>query len=112
MFFVYLSFFCNTFLFLTIAIYMYADVGAERPADLSHIARRAQPTADPQVEGGAGDELLQNLEALTRGIPDYARLVDVPFPYQRHTVGVLTRIHRLLRCLVRAVTCYHENHHE
>ena len=79
---------------------MYADVAAERPADLYHIARRAQPAADPQVEGDAGDDLVQNLEALTRGIPDYARLADVPFAYQRHTVGVPSRVHRLLRRLV------------
>ena len=91
---------------------MYADVGAERPADLSRIAWRVQPTADPQVEGGVGDELVQNLEALTRGIPDYARLADVPFAYQRHIVGVPTRVHRLLRRLVRAVTCYHEHHRD
>ena len=47
---------------------MYTDVGAERPADLPHNVRRAQPAADPQVEGE--DDLVQNLEALTRGIPD------------------------------------------
>ena len=88
--------------------YMYADVGAERPADLPHNVRRAQPAADPQVEGE--DDLVQNLEALTRGIPDYGRLADVPRAYQRHTVGVSTRVHRLLRRLVRAVTCYHEHH--
>ena len=85
---------------LTKAIYMYADVGAERPASLSHIAQRVQPAADPQVEGGVGEELVPNLEGLTRGIPDYARLADVPFAYQRHTVGVPTRVHRLLRRLV------------
>ena len=55
---------------------MYADVGAERPADLPHNVRRAQPAAYPQVEGE--DDLVQNLEALTRGIPDYGRLADVP----------------------------------
>ena len=42
---------------------MYADVGAERPADLPHSVRRAQPAADPRVEGE--DDLVQNLEALT-----------------------------------------------
>ena len=86
---------------------MYTDVGAERPTDLPHNVQRAQPTADPQVEGE--DDLVQNLEALTRGIPNYGRLVDVLRAYQRHTVGVSTRVHRLLRCLVRAVTCYHEH---
>ena len=39
-------------------IYMYADVGAERPTDLSHIARRAQPAADPQVGDDADDDLV------------------------------------------------------
>ena len=93
-------------------MYVYADVGPERPAGLSPIARRVQPTADPQIEGAAGEELVQNLEGLTRGILDYTRLADVPFAYQRHTVGVPTRIHRLLRRLVRAVTCYHEHHRD
>jgi len=91
---------------------VYADVGSERPAGLSPIARRVQPAADPQLKGGVGEELVQNLEGLTRGIPDYARLTDVPFTYQRHTVGVPARIHRLLRRLVCAVTCYHEHHRD
>ena len=92
--------------------YIYADVGPERPAGLSPTARRDQPAADPQARGAVGEELVQNLEGLTQGIPGYARLADVPFTYQRHTVGVPSRIHRLLRRLVRVVTCYHEHHHE
>jgi len=80
-------------------LYVYADIGPERPAGLSPIARRVQPAADPQLEGAVGEELVQNLERLTQGIPDYARLADVPFAYQRHTVGVPTHIHRLLRRL-------------
>lgn len=71
-----------------------------------------EPAVDPQVEGVVGEELVQNLEGLTRGIPDYMRLADVPFTYQRHTVGVPPRVHRLLRRLVRAVTCYHEHHRD
>ena len=90
---------------------MYADVGAERPANLPHNVRRVQPAADPQAEGD-DDDLVQNLEALTRGIPDYGRLADVPRVYQRHTVGVSTRVHRLLRRVVRVVTCYHEHHRD
>ena len=90
---------------------MYADVGAERPADLPHNVRRVQPAADHQAEGD-DDDLVQNLEALTRGIPDYGRLADVPRVYQRHTVGVSTRIHHLLRRVVWAVTCYHEHHRD
>ena len=108
--FLHIQVFCNTCLSLTTSIYMYADVGVERPADLPHNLRRAQPAADPQVEGE--DDLVQNLEALTRGIPDYGRLADVPRTYQRHTVGVYTRVHRLLRHLVRAVICYHEHHRD
>ena len=41
-----------------IYIYIYADVGAERPDGLSHIARRVQPVANPQVEGVVGEELV------------------------------------------------------
>ena len=89
---------------------MYAYVGPERPAGMSPISRRTQPTADPQAEGVEGGELIQNLEGIARGIPDYTRLADVPMAYQRHTVGVPSCLHRLLRRLVRAVACYHEHH--
>ena len=77
---------------------------------MSPIAQRTQPTADPQVEGAEGGELIQNLEGIARGIPDYARLADVPLAYQRHTVGVPSRLHRLRRHLVHVVACYHEHH--
>ena len=90
--------------------YMYADVGPERPAGMSPIARRTLPAPDPQAEGAEGGELIQNLEGIARGIQDYARLADVPMAYQRHTVGVTNRLHQILRHLVRAVTCYHEHH--
>ena len=33
---------------------MYADVGPERPADMSPIARRTLPAPDPQAEGAEG----------------------------------------------------------
>ena len=89
---------------------MYANVGPERPAGMSPIARRTPLAYDPQAEVAKGEELIQNLEGIARGIPDYARLADVPMAYQRHTMGVPSRLHRLLRRLVRAVTCYHENH--
>ena len=90
--------------------YAYADVGPKRPAGMSPIAWRTHVEHDPQAEGGEGGELIQNLEGIAWGIPDYARLADVPLAYQRHTVGVPSRLHRLLRHLVRAVTCYHEHH--
>ena len=89
---------------------MYAYVGPERPAGMSPISRRTQLAPDPQGDGTGGEDLIQNLEGIARGIPDYARLADVPMAYQRHTVGVPSRIHRILRRLVRAVTCYHEHH--
>ena len=92
------------------AFYMYADVGPERPADMSPIARRTLPAPDPQAEGAEGGELIQNLEGFCRGILDYAQLADVPMAYQRHTVGVPSRLHQLLRRLVRVVICYHEHH--
>ena len=57
------------------------------------IARRTPLTYDPQGEGGEGSELVQNLEGIACGIPDYARLADVPLAYQRHTVGVPSRLH-------------------
>ena len=77
---------------------------------MSPISRRNHPIADPQAEGAEGGELVQNLEGIAQGIPDYARLADVPLAYQRHTVGVPNRLHRILRWLVCAVTCYHEHH--
>ena len=88
---------------------MYADVGPKRPAGMSPIARRTPCNFDPHGEGGM-EEIVQNLEGIARGVPNYARLDDAPRAYERHTVGVPSRIHRLLRRLVRAVTCYHEHH--
>lgn len=77
---------------------------------MSPIAWRNQPATDPQEEGAKEGELIQNLEGIPRVILDYAQLADVPLAYQRHTVGVPSHIHRLLRRLVRAVTFYHEHH--
>ena len=90
--------------------YKYADVDPERPAGMSPIVRRTLPTPDPQAEGAEGGELIQNLEGIARGIPDYARLTEVPMAYQRHTVGVPSCLHQILRHLVHAATCYHEHH--
>ena len=87
-----------------------ADVGPERPTSMSPIARRIPHNFDPQGEGGEEDEIVRNLEGITRGVPNYAHFVDVPRAYKRHTVGVPSRIHYLLRWLVWVVTCYHEHH--
>ena len=38
--------------------YMYADVGLERPAGMSPIARRTLLAPDPQAEGTGGEELI------------------------------------------------------
>ena len=72
---------------------------------MSPIGRRTPLTYDSK-----GDALVQNLEGIARGVPDYARLADVPMAYQRHIIGVSSHLHHLLRRLVRAVTCYHEHH--
>ena len=76
---------------------MYVDVGPERPAKMSPVARRTSLAYDPQGDGGEGDELVQNLEGISRGVLDYARLADVSLAYQRHTVGVPSRLHHLMR---------------
>ena len=92
-----------------------ADVGPQRPVGMSPIARRVDWQFDvaPYQEGSDNEEeITQNLEGLTHCILEYARMGDVPRQYQRHTVGVPTHIHRLLRRLVRAVTCYHEHHRD
>ena len=88
---------------------MYVDVGPERPTGMSPIAR--QTPCDFYHHGeGDKEEIVQNLEGIAYGIPNYAHLDDVSWAYQRHIVGVPSRIHYLLRWLVWAVTCYHEHH--
>ena len=89
---------------------MFVDVGPERLTGMSPIARQIPRDFDPHGEGGEEEEIVRNLEGITRGVPNYAIFDDVPCAYQRHIVGVPSRIHRLLRRLVRAVTCYHEHH--
>ena len=63
---------------------MDADVGPERPAGMSPIARRTPRDFDPQGEG-IDEELVQNLEGITCGVPNYAPFDDVPQGYQKHT---------------------------
>ena len=77
---------------------------------MSPIARQIPRDFDPHGEGGEEEEIVRNLEGITRVVPDYAKFDDIPRAYQRHTVGVPSHIDRLLRRLVRAVTCYHEHH--
>ena len=106
----YYDFFCVMNV-LTL-IHVIADVGLERPADMSPIAWQNPQDFDvaPHGEGGKEEEIIRNLEGISRGIPNYEQFDGVPHAYQRHTAGVSTRVHRLLRQLVREMTCYHEHH--
>jgi len=60
---------------------MYADVSPERPTGMSSVARQAARDFNTQGEGGEVEELVQNLEGITCGIPNYAQLDDVPQDY-------------------------------
>lgn len=95
---------------------MYADVRPEWPARMSLIARHYPRPIDvvtPYQEGSDNEEeIVRNLEGLTHGIPEYARIGDMPRLYQRHTVGVSNRIRWLLIHIVRDVPCYHYHHAE
>ena len=51
----------------------------------------------------------QNLEGLTARIPNYMGIEEVPIEFQIHIVGVILRVHQLLRRVARAVVCYREN---
>ena len=53
--------------------------------------------------------VVQNLEGLLEGVPDYQGIEEVPIASQIHTVGVEPRMHRLLRRVARAVVCYREH---
>ena len=64
---------------------------------MSPIARRVPRDFEPHGEGSEEEELMCNLEGITHAVSDYARFDDVPRSYQRHTIGVPSRIHRLLR---------------
>ena len=43
----------------------YANVGPERPTEMSPITRRTQLAVDPHEEGAEGGELVQNLEGIS-----------------------------------------------
>lgn len=72
---------------------VHVDVGPERLVGMSPIAKHVACPIDaitPYQEGRNNEkEIARNLEGLTRGIPDYARVGDISSQYQRHSVGVL-----------------------
>ena len=76
---------------------------------MSPIVRRIPCDFDVAPQGEE-EEIMHNLEGITRGVPNYARFDDVPRAYQRHTVGVSNRVHHFWRWLILEVTCYHEHH--
>jgi len=55
------------------------------------------------------ETMIQNLEGLLSGIPDYQGIEEVPIASQIHTVGVEPRMHRLLRRVARAAANYREH---
>ena len=57
------------------------------------------------------DEMEENLQCLTMGIPDVTT-DKVPRRYQRHTTGISGRFSRLLRRVAQTITCYHEQHQD
>ena len=62
---------------------MFVDVGPEIPACMGPIARRIPRDfyAAHHGEGGEEEEIICNLEGISRGILDYVRFDDVPHPY-------------------------------
>lgn len=77
----------------------WVDVGPERPPSMSPIAWQvAHQIVVVDYEQGAYPliEMECNLDAITRGVPDYATIDEVPMHWQRHTLGVYTRLRRLL----------------
>lgn len=88
---------------------VFADVGLVRPVGLAPEVRR-----DPQgirelalapLVGNSIEIVAQNLEGFTSGIPDYMGIEEVPIEFHIHIVGVIPRVHRLLRRVAR--TDYH-----
>jgi len=78
-----------------------ADVGPERPVGLAPEAQRdPQGTIELVLAPPASnlvETVAQNIEDLTEGILDYRWIEDVPIEYQKHTVGVIPRVHQILR---------------
>jgi len=86
---------------LMMYLMLLADVGPERLVGLAPEARR-DPQSNRELallhpSGNAVEEITCNLEGLTDGILDYKGIKEVPVEYQRHTVRVAPRVHRLLR---------------
>ena len=61
----------------------YVDVGPQIPVGMSSIARWVPHDFDisPHGEGGEEEEIVHNLEGISRGVPDYAWFDDVPRAY-------------------------------
>jgi hypothetical protein len=84
------------------------DVGPYRPPSTSPIQWRGEVATVSQYDEDY-QVVEQNLEGLTVDIPNMS-LEEVPRRDQRHTIGVLGSMSRLLRRVARAVMCYHECH--
>lgn len=88
-------------------------MGSTRPIGLARGARRAEQGAGALALAALGDDdveiVIQNLEGLLVGVPDYQGIEEVPRASQIHTVGVEPRLHRLLRRVARAAVCYREH---
>ena len=84
-----------------------------RPVGLAPEAQRdAQGIAALALAPPADDTMetvVQNLEGLLAGIPDYMGIKEVPREFLIHTVGVELRMHHLLRLVTQAVVCYREH---
>ena len=55
------------------------------------------------------ETVIQNLEGLLVGIPDYMEIEEVPRASQIHTVGVEPRMHLLSRRVTQAAMYYREH---
>ena len=93
--------------------YGIADVGLVRPVGLAPEAHRdahgikalaLAPSTNDEMETVVG-----NLEGLMAGIPDYMGVEEVPIEFHIHIVGVIPRVHHLLRRVARVVVCYREH---
>jgi len=88
-------------------------VGPTRPLGLApEVRRAAQGAGALALAPPGGDEteiVIQNLEGLLVGVPDYQGIEEVPRASQIHTVGVEPRLHHLLRRVARAAVCYREH---